>query len=64
MINADNIPLVNRARNASFVQIDKNKKAIAEQGWGELNQNLLLYKEILNIMTKEDTLTFEFMKEN
>ena len=64
LINTDIVPLVNKAWNASFVRIDKNRNAIAERGWGPCNRNLLLYKEILNTMTKEDTVIFESMKGN
>ena len=42
----------------------KNKKAIAERGWGPCNRNLLLYKEIQNTMTKEDMKTFDAMKKD
>ena len=62
--NTNIVPLVNKAWNASFVRIDKNRKAISERGWGPCNQNLLLYKEILNTMTQEDNAIFESMKGN
>ena len=60
----DIVPLMNKSWNSSFVSIDKNRKAISERGWGPCIRNLLLYKEILNTMTKEDNATFESMKGN
>jgi len=62
--STDIIPLVNVAWSASFARISKNKKAIAERGWGPCNRNLLLYKEIQNTMTREDIVTFDAMKKN
>ena len=35
------------------------KKAISEQGWGPLNRNLLLSKELLLTMTEADRETFK-----
>ena len=58
----DIIPLINMAWNASLTRIDKNKKAIAERGWGALNRNLLLYKEIQHTMTREDSQIFQSMQ--
>ena len=37
LISTDIIPLMNKAWNALFVRIDKNKTAIAERGWGPCN---------------------------
>ena len=59
----DVIPLVNEAWSASFSRIDKNKKAIAERGWGPCNRNLLLYKEIANTMTRDDADLLKSMKD-
>jgi len=59
----DVIPLVNVAWSASFSRIDKNKKAIAERGWGPCNRNLLLYKEIQNTMTRDDAALLKSMKD-
>lgn len=64
LTSTDIIPLVNVAWSASFARINKNKKAIAERGWGPCNRNLLLYKEIQNTMTREDIETFNAMKNN
>ena len=50
------------AWNASFNRVEKNKNAIAERGWGPLNRNLLLYKEIQHTMTREDFKNLESMK--
>ena len=60
----DVIPLVNEAWKASFDRVDKNKKAIAERGWGPCNRNLLLYKEIQNTMTTDDCVAFQLLKSN
>ena len=64
LVATDIIPLVNKAWSDSFSRIEKNKKAIAERGWGPCNRNLLLYKEIQNTMTKEDIVVFDAMKKN
>jgi hypothetical protein len=45
---SDIIPLVNQAWDRSFANDVTNKKAIAERGWGPLNQNVLLHEEIAN----------------
>ncbi len=60
----DVIPLVNEALKASFDRVDKNKKAIAEHGWGLCNIDLLLYKEIQNTMTTNDCIAFKLPKSN
>ena len=58
----DVIPLVNEAQSASFSRIDKNKKAVAKRGLGPCSQNLLLYKEIENTMTWDDSALLKSMK--
>jgi hypothetical protein len=40
------IPLVNQAWDNLFANVVTNKKAIADRGWGPLNQNILVRKEI------------------
>ena len=59
----DVIPLVNVAWSASFSRIDKNKKAIAERGWGPCNRNLLLYNDIQNTMTRDDAALLKSMRD-
>ena len=54
LCSTDIIPLVNIAWELSFARVNLNKKAIAERGWGPLNRNLLLYKEIQDTMTKSE----------
>ena len=54
----DIIPLVNQAWSLSFARVELNKKAIAERGWGPLNRNLLLYKEVQHTMTKQERESF------
>ena len=54
----DIMPLVNKAWSSSFARVAMNKKAIAERGWGPLNRNLLLYKEVQHTMTKLERETF------
>jgi hypothetical protein len=48
LTGSDIIPLVNIAWDKSFANVTTNQKAIAERGWGPLNYNLLLHKEIQN----------------
>ena len=42
----DIVDLVSKAWDESFAHIAINQKAVAEQGWGPLNYNLLLHPEI------------------
>ena len=58
LVPTDIIPLVNIAWDLSFQRVPQNRKAIAERGWGPLNRNLLLYKEIQDTMTKSERETF------
>ena len=42
----DSIPLVNEAWKVAFARVGNNLTAISEHGWGPLNRNLLLYKDL------------------
>jgi len=59
LCSTDIIPIINEAWTLSFARVQNNKKAISERGWGPLNRNLLLYKELLQTMTKADRETFK-----
>ena len=48
------VPLVNIAWELSFARVSMNLQAITERGWGPLNRNLLLYKEIQDTMTTSE----------
>ena len=47
----DIIPILNSAWEASFVNVEKNLKAIADRGWGPLNYELLNNSDIQATMT-------------
>ena len=59
LCSTDLIPMINEAWTLSFARVQNNKKAISERGWCPLNRNLLLYKELLQIMTEADRETFK-----
>ena len=48
------ILLVQKAWDASFVRIEKNRNAIANRGWNPLNRNLLTMPDIRGTMTEDD----------
>ena len=48
------IPLVNYAWANSFSRNQTNRAAIAEQGWGPLNRNLMLDKTLSSTMTDSE----------
>ena len=50
----DLIPLINKAWNQSFAQIDKNCNTIANRGWNHLNRNILLDQTIWATMTNQE----------
>ncbi len=58
MTPQDIIPLVNEAWKVSFARVGDNLKAISERGWGPLNRNLLLYKDIQNSMNRYEGVCF------
>ena len=59
LCSTDIVPIINEAWTLSFARVQNNKKAISERGWGPLNRNLLLYKELLQTMTEADRETFK-----
>jgi hypothetical protein len=46
----DVIPLINKAWPVSFGQVATNRKAIADRSWNPPNRNLLLHKEITDVV--------------
>ena len=54
LCSTDIVPLINEAWSKSFTRVNNNKKAISECGWGPLNRNLLLHKELHYTMTQSD----------
>ena len=58
LCSTDIVPLINEAWSKSFARVNNNKKAISKRGWGPLNRNLLLYKELLYTMTLSDSESF------
>ena len=46
--------LINIAWNKSFARIDKNRKAIADRGWGPYNRNILTLSHIRATMTNDE----------
>ena len=52
LVRTDIIPLVHKCWSASFGDVDANKRAIAERGWGPYNRNLLLHPVIRASMTE------------
>ena len=59
LCSTDIIPMINEAWTLSFARVQNNRKAISKRGWGSLNGNLLLYKELLPTMTKPDRESFK-----
>ena len=46
--------LINIAWNKSFARVDKNRRAIADRGWGPYNRNILTFSHIRATMTETD----------
>ena len=54
LLPTDIIPCINYAWDRSFAQVELNKKAIADRGWGPLNYNLLCHHDLKATMTKSE----------
>ena len=50
----DLMVLINIAWNKSFARVDKNRRAIADRGWGPYNRNILTFSHIRATMTETD----------
>ena len=46
--------LINIAWNKSFARVDKNRRDIADRGWGPYNRNILTFSHIRATMTETD----------
>jgi hypothetical protein len=53
----DCIPLINRAWDKSFAQVDYAKKAIRERGWGPLNYVLLDHPKLIPLAQTSTTIS-------
>ena len=47
IVDTDLMPIINSAWKRSFGRIDKNKNAISDRGWYQLNKALLLDPDII-----------------
>ena len=54
LLPTDIIPMIGKAWDTSFADVEGNKAAIAERGWFPLNKNLLLNPRLRGTMTKDD----------
>ena len=45
------IPIINKAWEKSFSEVESSKKAISERGWFLYNQSILIHKQIRDTMT-------------
>ena len=52
LVQTDIVPLVNQCWDSSFGDIQANRRAISEKGWGPFNCNLLLHSNIRASMTE------------
>ena len=59
LVPTDIIPIVNKAWDASFVNIDNNMTAIRDWGWNPLNYALLDHEDIKATMTGNDIVHYE-----
>ncbi len=59
LCSTDIIPIINEAWILSFARVQNNKKAISKRGWGPMNRNLLLNKNLLQTMTEPDRELFK-----
>ena len=50
--------LINIAWNKSFARADKNRRVIADRGWGPYNRNILTISHIRATMTETDKIYY------
>ena len=58
---SDLILLINIAWNKSFACIDKNRKTIADRGWGPYNRNIITLSHIRATMTNDERKDYSFL---
>ena len=51
---SDLMLLINIVWNKLFARVDKNRRAIADRGWGPYNRNILTFSYIRATMTETD----------
>ena len=52
--------LINITWNKSFSRVDKNRRAIADRGWGPCNRNMLTFSHIRATMTETDKILINY----
>ena len=52
--------LINIAWNKSFSRVDKNRRDIADRGWGPYNRNIPTFSHIRATMTETDKIFINY----
>ena len=61
LLSTDIIPIINKAWENLFSEVEPNKKAIVERGWSPYNINLLIHQQLCDSMTMKYIWNWEEM---